>query len=160
MDPAAKLQLALAIESLGVDRIETGFPASSASDYEATRLISRHLVDATFASFCRAVPSDITVAVSAGGTARHQIQIAATGSDIHLEHKRRISRAEGSMKSSGASNMDDLWVSPISRSESRTRAEDRIHCFESWPSDRSMPALRRLSSRIPPALSCPWSTDN
>ncbi|AZZ50354.1 pyruvate carboxyltransferase [Rathayibacter rathayi] len=95
MDPAAKLQLALAIESLGVDRIETGFPASSASDYEATRLISRHLVDATFASFCRAVPSDITVAVSAGGTARHQIQIAATGSDIHLEHKRRISRAEG-----------------------------------------------------------------
>ncbi|PPF26336.1 pyruvate carboxyltransferase [Rathayibacter tritici] len=95
MDPAAKVQLALAIEGLGVDRIETGFPASSASDYEATHLISRQLVKAEFTSFCRAVPSDITTAVSAGGTARHQIQIAATGSDIHLEHKRRISRAEG-----------------------------------------------------------------
>ncbi|MEU2059710.1 pyruvate carboxyltransferase [Streptomyces sp. NPDC013455] len=95
MGPKDKLELALGIESLGVDRIETGFPASSPSDFEATRLISQHLTTASFTTFCRAVPKDIETAVEAGGTARHQVQIAATGSDIHLEHKRRITRAQG-----------------------------------------------------------------
>ncbi|MFB6788140.1 LeuA family protein [Streptomyces olivaceus] len=93
LGPDEKLELALGIESLGVDRIETGFPASSPSDFEATRLIAQHLTKARFTTFCRAVATDIETAVKAGGTARHQVQIASTGSDIHLKHKRRITRA-------------------------------------------------------------------
>jgi len=95
MSPEAKLELGLAIESLGVDTIETGFPASSPSDFEATRLLSQRLTRARFATFVRATRGDVDAAVEAGGVRNHQIQILATGSDIHLIHKRGISRAEG-----------------------------------------------------------------
>jgi 2-isopropylmalate synthase len=89
-----KLEVALAVEGLGVDVIESGFPASSPVDFKATYLLSQHLTTARFASFCRAVPQDVAVAVEAGGTRNHQIQILATGSDMHLEHKRGITRAD------------------------------------------------------------------
>jgi 2-isopropylmalate synthase len=95
MGPQAKLALGLHIESIGVDTIETGFPASSASDYEATRLLSQHLTRARFATFARAVRADVDAAVAAGGVRNHQLQVLATGSDLHLEHKRGISRADG-----------------------------------------------------------------
>lgn len=92
MEPEQKLEVALRVEELGVDLIETGFPASSPSEFIATRLISQHLTSARFVTFCRAVRRDIEVAVDAGGVANHQIQIMATGSDLHLEHKRGITR--------------------------------------------------------------------
>ncbi|MFF0190836.1 LeuA family protein [Streptomyces sp. NPDC005244] len=94
MSPQDKLRLALRLEALGVDTIETGFPASSPSEAEATRLISEGLTKARFTTFCRAVPADIETAVRAGGTRRHEVQILATSSDLHLERKRRISRTE------------------------------------------------------------------
>jgi 2-isopropylmalate synthase len=95
MDPQVKLELGLLIESLGVDTIETGFPASSPSDFKATQLLSQRLTRARFATFARATRDDVRVAVEAGGVRNHQVMIVATGSDIHLLHKRGISRDEG-----------------------------------------------------------------
>ncbi|MFD5076495.1 LeuA family protein [Streptomyces sp. NPDC058371] len=94
MSPQDKLRLALQIEALGVDSIETGFPASSPSEFEATRLISQNLTKAKFVTFCRAVRADIDKAVEAGGVDRHEVQVMATGSDLHLKHKRQITRKE------------------------------------------------------------------
>jgi 2-isopropylmalate synthase len=94
MSPEQKLKIALRIEELGVDLIETGFPASSPSEFTATRLISQHLTSARFVTFCRAVRRDVETAVEAGGVANHQVQIMATGSDLHLEHKRGITRRQ------------------------------------------------------------------
>ncbi|MFV0132311.1 LeuA family protein [Streptomyces sp. HMX87] len=94
MRPEDKLDLALRIEALGVDSIETGFPASSPSEFKATRLISQHLTRAKFVTFCRAVRADIETAVEAGGVRNHEVQVMATGSDLHLEHKRQITRKE------------------------------------------------------------------
>lgn len=94
MSPAEKLDLALRIEALGVDYIETGFPASSPNEYEATKLISKHLTTARFVTFCRAVRKDVEVAVEAGGAAGHEVQVMATGSDMHLKYKREITRKE------------------------------------------------------------------
>ncbi|WP_443075859.1 LeuA family protein [Streptomyces sp. TRM 70351] len=94
MLPEQKLDMALRIEALGVDSIETGFPASSPSEFEATRLIARHLTTARFVTFCRAVRGDVEQAVAAGGTARHEVQVMATGSDMHLKYKRGITRKE------------------------------------------------------------------
>jgi 2-isopropylmalate synthase len=94
MRPEQKLAIALRLEALGVNVIETGFPASSPSDFRATQLISQRLTTARFASFCRAVSGDVEAAVEAGGTERHQIQVLATGSDLHLRHKRGIGRQE------------------------------------------------------------------
>jgi 2-isopropylmalate synthase len=95
MSPQQKLALALAIEELGVDTIEAGFPSSSPNDFEATRLISRALTTAKFATLNRATFADIDAAAEAGGVHNHQLQIMATGSDVHLEHKRGITREDG-----------------------------------------------------------------
>lgn len=94
MNPDQKLELALRLEALGVDCIEVGFPASSPSDFRATQLVSQKLTTARFMTLCRAVRQDVQVAVEAGGVANHQVQLLATGSDLHLEHKRRITRKE------------------------------------------------------------------
>lgn len=94
MTPQQKLELALRIEALGVDVVEAGFPASSPAEAEATRLISRNLTSAWFTTFCRTVRTDIDCAVAAGGTRRHEVQILATSSELHLERKRRISARE------------------------------------------------------------------
>jgi 2-isopropylmalate synthase len=94
MAPRDKLLLALRLEELGVDTIETGFPASSPAEAEATQLISRSLTRSRFATFCRAVVADVEMSVRIGGTANHEVQILATSSDLHLERKRRISRRE------------------------------------------------------------------
>ncbi|MGW1965131.1 LeuA family protein [Streptomyces sp. NPDC001935] len=92
MSPEQKLELAQLIAGLGVDTIEAGFPASSPSDFEATRLIARHLTGTRFATFSRTTRRDVETAVEAGGTDNHQVQMVATGSQIHLTHKRGITR--------------------------------------------------------------------
>ncbi|MGD6740051.1 hypothetical protein ACP5PY_28480 [Photobacterium leiognathi subsp. mandapamensis] len=43
MNPEQKLQIAQRLMEVGVDHIETGFPASSNFDFEATRLIASKL---------------------------------------------------------------------------------------------------------------------
>ncbi|HUQ54095.1 homocitrate synthase/isopropylmalate synthase family protein [Lentzea sp.] len=94
MSPQTKLELALAIEALGVDVIEVGFPNSSPSDLAALQLVSQALTKARFCSLSRANRADIEAAVTAGGTDRHQVEIMVTGSELHMEHKRGITRAE------------------------------------------------------------------
>nr|QEO73790.1 2-isopropylmalate synthase [uncultured bacterium] len=92
MSAEQKLDIALRLEAVGVDVIEAGFPSSSPTDYRATQLLAQHLTSARFTSFVRAVREDVHVAVSAGGTRNHQLQVLATASDLHLRNKRGISR--------------------------------------------------------------------
>jgi 2-isopropylmalate synthase len=92
MLPEQKLDIALRIAALGVDCVEAGFPASSPSDFQATRLISENLKGTRFATFSRTTRKDVQIAVEAGGTVNHEVQMVATGSQIHLDHKRGISR--------------------------------------------------------------------
>ncbi|MCX4692901.1 LeuA family protein [Streptomyces sp. NBC_01408] len=95
MSPEQKLPLALAAEAYGADIIEAGFPGSSPADAEATRLIAESLTTARFATFNRASTVDVRKSMEAGGARpNHQVQICGTGSDLHLEHKRGITRAE------------------------------------------------------------------
>jgi len=94
MRPEQKLEIALAIQALGVDVIETGFPSSSPSDFKATQLIARSMSSARIATLNRALREDIRLAVEAGGTERHHVQILATGSETHLKYKRCISQAQ------------------------------------------------------------------
>ncbi|MGC4746975.1 LeuA family protein [Micromonospora sp. DT201] len=95
MTPEQKVELALSIEALGVDTIEAGFPSSSPSDFKATQLIAQALTTAKVSTLNRATIDDIDAAAEAGGVENHQIQIMVTGSDVHLEHKRGLTRQEG-----------------------------------------------------------------
>ena len=92
MSPRQKLELALGIEAVGVDVIETGFPSSSEFDFEATRMIAKAVTKARIATLNRTLRRDIDPAIEAGGRERHHLQILATGSEVHLRHKRGISR--------------------------------------------------------------------
>jgi 2-isopropylmalate synthase len=94
MSAIEKRDLALRLEALGVDVVEVGFPASSANDFLAARMVSKALTSATVATFSRCVEADIAKAVEAVGATRHQVQLLVTASDLHLRRKRGISRHE------------------------------------------------------------------
>ncbi len=93
--PAQKLVMARALAELGVDVIETGFPASSASDAEATRLIAAEVRDATLCGLSRCVPGDIEAAARALEKSRKpRIHVFISTSPLHREHKLGMSRQQ------------------------------------------------------------------
>src|SRR4029450_5437321 len=95
MTAAEKLRLAQQLERLGVDIIEAGFPISSDGDFEAVRTIAGAVGRPIIAGLARAIPADIDRAWAALSlAARPRIHVFLATSDIHLEHKLRISRAE------------------------------------------------------------------
>ena len=57
-----KVEIALALEELGVDIIEAGFPVSSPGDFEAVMEVSRAVKSPTICGLTRAVENDIEVA--------------------------------------------------------------------------------------------------
>jgi len=95
MTAAEKLRLAQQLDRLGVDIIEAGFPISSDGDFDAVRTIAGAVRRPIIAGLARAIPADIDRAWAAlSQAARPRIHVFLATSDIHLEHKLRISRAE------------------------------------------------------------------
>jgi 2-isopropylmalate synthase len=93
MDVPAKLTLARALDALGVDILEAGFPVASAADAEAVRLIAREVRRPTIAALARARTEDIEEAARALEPAnRARIHTFLATSDLHLASKLRITR--------------------------------------------------------------------
>jgi len=87
-----KLEIARQLERLKVDVIETGFPASSAGDFEAVRRIAGEVKAPVITALARALPSDIEKAGEALREAKHKrIHTFIATSSIHMEHKLRMS---------------------------------------------------------------------
>src|SRR6478609_3576840 len=66
LDPEQKLELARAIDSLGIERIEAGFPRVSEDDWRAVELIAGAGLGAEVWGFSRAVPADAEALVELG----------------------------------------------------------------------------------------------
>jgi 2-isopropylmalate synthase len=95
MTAAEKLRLAQQLDQLGVDIIEAGFPISSDGDFEAVRTIAAKVRRPVIAGLARAIPADIDRAWAAlSQAARPRIHVFLATSDIHLEHKLRITRQQ------------------------------------------------------------------
>src|SRR5215207_9160613 len=95
MTAAEKLRLAQQLDRLGVDIIEAGFPISSDGDIDAVRTIAGVVRRPIIAGLARAIPADIDRAWAAlSAAARPRIHVFLATSDIHLEHKLRITRAQ------------------------------------------------------------------
>ena len=95
MTPTEKLRLAQQLDRLGVDIIEAGFPISSEGDFDAVRTIAGAVRRPIVAGLARAIPADIDRAWAAlSQAARPRIHVFLATSDIHLEHKLRITRAQ------------------------------------------------------------------
>ena len=89
LSPDEKVEIALALERLGVDVIEAGFAFSSPGDFEGVRAVSAAVTEPTVCSFARAHAEDLDAAVEALADARGRtrIHVVLATSPIHMEHK-------------------------------------------------------------------------
>jgi len=95
MNLQEKLTLARQLARLGVDVIEAGFPIASPGDLEAVRAIAREVRDPSICALARTSAADIEHAQEAlAEAARPRIHTFIATSDIHLQHKLRMSREQ------------------------------------------------------------------
>jgi 2-isopropylmalate synthase len=88
-----KLRLARALDELGVDVLEAGFPIASENDFEAVRAVSREVRRPAVAALARCAPEDIDRACAAlEGAARPRLHTFIATSDLHLTKKLRMTR--------------------------------------------------------------------
>ena len=86
-----KLRIAEMLLDIGIDRIESGFPASSETEKKAVSRIVKDLGSKHIFGFARAVKRDIEQVIDCGCEG---ILISFPPSDIHLQYKLRITRQE------------------------------------------------------------------
>jgi 2-isopropylmalate synthase len=90
-----KIEIALALEELGVDIIEAGFPISSPGDFKSVSEIGSVIKNAVICGLSRAVQKDIEVAAEALKTAkRSRIHTGIGTSDFHIKSKFNSTREE------------------------------------------------------------------
>ncbi len=95
MTPDEKVRLARQLDSLGVDIIEAGFPIASPGEFETVKRIAAAVKGAQVAALCRTRAGDIDRAWDAiKDGARPRLHVFIATSDIHLEHKLGMTRAE------------------------------------------------------------------
>ena len=95
LNTVEKIQVAKALEALGVDVIEAGFPISSPGDFNSVIEISKAVTWPTICALTRAVQKDIDVAVDALKFAKHKrIHTGIGTSDSHIKYKFNSNREE------------------------------------------------------------------
>lgn len=95
MTPEEKLRLARQLDALGVDVMEAGFPAASDGDFRSVRDIAQEIRRPVIAALARCHERDIELAgESIREAARGRLHIFISTSDLHLEHKLRLTRDE------------------------------------------------------------------
>ena len=83
-----KIEIALDLESLGVDVIEAGFPISSPGDFNSVSEISKVVKKPIICALSRAIISDIDmVSLALKNAKRKRIHTGIGSSDIHIKHK-------------------------------------------------------------------------
>ena len=95
LNTVEKIQVAKALESLGVDVIEAGFPISSPGDFNSVVEISKAVTWPTICALTRSVEKDIDVAAEALKYAkRKRIHTGIGTSDYHIKYKFNSNRDE------------------------------------------------------------------
>ena len=95
LNTVEKIQVAKALEQLGVDVIEAGFPISSPGDFNSVIEISKAVTWPTICALTRAVEKDIDVAVESLKYAKHKrIHTGIGTSDSHIKYKFNSNREE------------------------------------------------------------------
>ncbi|HTO27127.1 MAG TPA: 2-isopropylmalate synthase, partial [Devosia sp.] len=90
-----KLQVAEALDDMGVDIIEAGFPIASNGDFEAVVAVAKQVKRSTVAGLARAISADIDRAGEAVRHARRgRIHTFVSTSPIHLAHQMKKTEDE------------------------------------------------------------------
>lgn len=91
LTPEAKVEIAQALDRMGVDTIEAGFPITSKGEAAAVKKIAAERLNAEVCALARAEKQDIDTALDCDVDAIH---VFIATSDIHLEHKLKMTREE------------------------------------------------------------------
>lgn len=95
LNTVEKIEIARALETMGVDVIEAGFPVSSPGDFNSVLEISKAVTWPTICALTRAVERDIAVAAEALRYAKHgRIHTGIGTSDYHIRYKFNSNRDE------------------------------------------------------------------
>ena len=119
-----KLEIARALEALGVDVIEAGFPMTSPGDFEAVKKVASEIKDCTVCGLARANPKDIDRAWEALKVAASpRIHVFISASEVHMVHQLKKSRVEvlslaREMVARAKTYLSDVEFSPMDASRS------------------------------------------
>ncbi len=95
MNAGEKLEIAYALERMGVDIIEAGFPVISDGDFNSVRTVAQHIKKSIVCGLARSIVKDIDAASEALKAAkRRRIHVFLATSKIHMQHKLRKSQDE------------------------------------------------------------------
>ncbi|MGA2645603.1 MAG: 2-isopropylmalate synthase [Candidatus Sulfotelmatobacter sp.] len=125
-----KVRMACQLDRLGVDVIEAGFPVSSEGDFQSVQAVAREICRPVIAALARCCRGDIERAWQAlQAVARPRIHTFLATSDIHLQHKLKLSRRECLEQARDAvrfakSLCEDVEFSP----EDATRSDSDFLC--------------------------------
>ena len=90
-----KIEIAKALELLGVDVIEAGFPISSPGDFQSVVELSKAVKEPIICALTRANKGDIDSAAAALQYAKHpRIHTGIGSSDMHIKYKFKSTRAQ------------------------------------------------------------------
>jgi 2-isopropylmalate synthase len=176
-----KFEIARQLARLGVDVIEAGFPAASPDDLEAVRRIASEIGTEdgpAIAGLARAHPRDIDkVWEAVEPAAKPRIHTFIATSDLHLEHKLKMSRSEvidrtRKMVAHAKTYCDDVEFSAedASRSDPAFLVEVLSHAITAGATTLNIPdtvgyttpdeyfeLIRRLRAETPGADEVVWS---
>ena len=130
MNTAEKTRLAHQLDRLGVDVIEAGFPISSEGDFQSVQKVAQEVRRPVVAALARCCQEDIERAWQAVKcAARPRIHTFLATSDIHLQHKLKISRRDCMERARDAVRLakslcEDVEFSP----EDATRSDANFLC--------------------------------
>jgi 2-isopropylmalate synthase len=161
MTSAEKLEVARGLARLGVDVIEAGFPAASPDDLEAVRKIAVEVGNSAEGSpvpvicgLARTTTNDIDKAWEAVRPAQKpRIHTFLATSDIHLQYKLKMTRAEVVEKVREMVSLRVRCVRMWNSAQKMQVAAIRLSCTRCWVK-RSKPARPRSIFPIRLGIPC------
>ncbi len=95
LTPEQKLEIATALEKLGVDVIEAGFPVASTGDFQAVSAISKKIKNCKICGLARSKREDIEAcAQSLKKAKRPRIHVFLATSEIHRKYKLKKAKSQ------------------------------------------------------------------
>lgn len=109
-----KVEIAIALEQLGVDVIEAGFPVSSPGDFNSVQAVAKAVSEPTICGLTRAVENDIRVAAEALTVAkRPRIHTGIGVSEMHVKYKLRTTPEKIIERTIGAVSLAKSFVEDV-----------------------------------------------
>jgi len=134
LNTVEKIEVAKALESLGVDIVEPGFPISSKGDFDSVVEITKAISKPTISPLARAIKEDIDCAADSLKYAkRKRIHTFISSSDIHIKYVFKSTREEILQRAIAAVKhakkyVEDVQFSPMDAG--RTENEFLAHFVE------------------------------